>query len=482
MAPPNEEREMTNRQRSLVDNCFEEGQYESGMAVLDQLRSSSFKPPPDHIRQLLYIALFPPPLPANDQTTQQAQFPPTPVKGSPTKQKPTLPKASLSPSVVESETAQRILFSFLATNSPASLFRALPRYPLHDAADTDLLPESSRNGHDEDSLIARESLCLRDCKNCWAILKQGFIQRKQLLPQNSRQKRGRGAYDLEDAVLDQGYDTPAVVAEHAWPIFQWLLSLFEKDELLKSQKSGERFSLLLLSQIPPPRGGTGPRWEAGAPLDIVFHSIKQEDRERREMAIRLLTLLINLTLSGFFDGPMFAATLTTRLYTSSPQIVQNLMEGLPKTIPVLTFKISVCQKFLSSSSSLDGGTKPRPRPLLRRGSRRDSGAMSSTTDIDVRTGSSLRPTIATCSEVFQLLSGDHKSQTSASAPPVLTIKYALLVSYAQLQGLLPPEESDSDWKDALVNDGLKHVIDTSFPSDSTYHTALAIITQLWLAT
>ncbi|KAG6378154.1 hypothetical protein JVT61DRAFT_13843 [Boletus reticuloceps] len=502
MAPPNEEREMTNRQRSLVDDCFEEGQYESGMAVLDQLRSSSFKPPPyvslnaipdpdltafdsDHIRQLLYIALFPPPLPANDQTTQQAQFPPTPVKGSPTKHKLTLSKASLSPSVVESETAQRILFSFLATNSPASLFRALPRYPLHDAADTDLLPESSRNGHDEDSLIARESLCLRDCKNCWAILKQGFIQRKKLLPQNSRQKRERGAYDLEDAVLDQGYDTPAVVAEHAWPILQWLLSLFEKDELLKSQKSGERFSLLLLSQIPPPRGGTGPRWEAGAPLDIVFHSIKQEDRERREMAIRLLTLLINLTLSGFFDGPMFAATLTTRLYTSSPQIVQNLMEGLPKTIPVLTFKISVCQKFLSSSSSLNGGTKPRPRPLLRRGSRRDSGAMSSTTDIDVaRTGSSLssRPAIAMCSEVFQLLSGDHKSQTSASAPPVLTIKYALLVSYAQLQGLLPPEESDGDWKDALVNGGLKHVIDTSFPSDSTYHTALAIITHLWLAT
>lgn len=45
MATPNEEREMTIHQRGLVDTCFEEGQYESGIALLDQLRSSSFKPP-----------------------------------------------------------------------------------------------------------------------------------------------------------------------------------------------------------------------------------------------------------------------------------------------------------------------------------------------------------------------------------------------------------------------------------------------------
>jgi len=46
MPSPNQEREMTTRQRSLVNNCFEEGQYEAGIAVLDQLRSSSFIPPP----------------------------------------------------------------------------------------------------------------------------------------------------------------------------------------------------------------------------------------------------------------------------------------------------------------------------------------------------------------------------------------------------------------------------------------------------
>lgn len=210
----------------------------------------------------------------------------------------------------DSEAAQRVLFSFLATNSPGALFRALPRYPLDGVVGNELLPEPSGNSHDEDSPISRESLCIKDCRNCWAILKDGFIQRKKLFPQDSRRRRGRAAYDVEDADLiqGQGRDTPAVVAEHAWPILQWLLSLFEKDEVLNSQKSGgrvrlldkvgsnryfdaERLSPLLLSQVPPPRGGTGPRWEAGAPLDIVFHAVNQNDGERRGLATRLLALV-----------------------------------------------------------------------------------------------------------------------------------------------------------------------------------------------
>ena len=39
------EREMTRNQRGLVDTCFEEGQYESGIAMLELLRSTMFKPP-----------------------------------------------------------------------------------------------------------------------------------------------------------------------------------------------------------------------------------------------------------------------------------------------------------------------------------------------------------------------------------------------------------------------------------------------------
>ena len=157
------------------------------------------------------------------------------------------------------------------------------------------------------------------------------------------------------------------------------------------------------------------------------------------------------------------------------------MESLPKTIPLLTFKITVCQRFLSSSPSLNGRTKPRPRPLPRRGARRDSGTISSIPDTDVGQAVPSRPALAACSEVFQLLCSEHKSQIPGSEPPVPTIKYALLVSYAHLQGLLPPEERDGDWKDALSNGRLKHVIDTAFPGDSTYHKALTMITSFWAA-
>jgi pentatricopeptide repeat protein len=42
--PNDQEREMSRHQRGLVDTCFEEGQYESGISVLEQLRSSHVKP------------------------------------------------------------------------------------------------------------------------------------------------------------------------------------------------------------------------------------------------------------------------------------------------------------------------------------------------------------------------------------------------------------------------------------------------------
>ncbi len=36
--------ELSTLQRGLIDNCFEEGQYETAIATLDQLRSSEFNP------------------------------------------------------------------------------------------------------------------------------------------------------------------------------------------------------------------------------------------------------------------------------------------------------------------------------------------------------------------------------------------------------------------------------------------------------
>ena len=158
------------------------------------------------------------------------------------------------------------------------------------------------------------------------------MQRKKLLSQDTRKKRGRRVYDIEDADLDQAqaHDAPVVVADHAWRVLQWLLSLFEKDELLNFHKSGgkdqlldklrndhyfvaEKFSLYLLSQIPPPRGGTGPRWEAGAPLDIVFYAVDQNDAERRDTATQLLALVrLFMAFSAYIEVPCSSSIFLSR--------------------------------------------------------------------------------------------------------------------------------------------------------------------------
>lgn len=40
------ERELTNYQRNLVDTCFEEGNFDSAIALLDELRHPGVKPYP----------------------------------------------------------------------------------------------------------------------------------------------------------------------------------------------------------------------------------------------------------------------------------------------------------------------------------------------------------------------------------------------------------------------------------------------------
>lgn len=40
------EHEINYHQKNLVDGCFEEGQYESGISILDQIRSPNIKPYP----------------------------------------------------------------------------------------------------------------------------------------------------------------------------------------------------------------------------------------------------------------------------------------------------------------------------------------------------------------------------------------------------------------------------------------------------
>jgi len=161
------------------------------------------------------------------------------------------PKVTFAPTTDASAAAQRLLLSFVRTNTPASLFQALPR-PRVNSSGNDSLFESD----DHDSVVAKESLCIKDAKHCWAILKEGFVQRIKI-PSSSllvgKRKRGKvitGAEEYPEENL--GNTVLAPVADHAWLVLQWLVELFQRDESLTSKdSSGRRHPLTVtpLTQI-----------------------------------------------------------------------------------------------------------------------------------------------------------------------------------------------------------------------------------------
>lgn len=262
-----------------------------------------------HVRQLLYIALHPPsprPTGTNHKSSQE----------SPSKISSRHAYSTLLPSPASSEVAKRTLRVLADVNSPASLLRALPAYP--DPTDPDDAPPQAdpELPSDADSFVASEAVRFRNCKNCWNILKFGFI--KSLADSSSTvpvggspRKRPRGNTTATKYSPFDEEDTCLVVGENAWPVLDWLLVLFEKDEsMTEASRQGSeyyhaftvakipltppreaRYSPLLLAQIPPTRSETGSKWDANDPLEVTFHCFKQQDETRRAMGVRLLNLV-----------------------------------------------------------------------------------------------------------------------------------------------------------------------------------------------
>ena len=239
------EKQLATRQAGLVDSAFEEGQYESGIAMLEQLCSptdypskcatthiryqltSLDAPHRSHIRQLLYIALYPPP---NSRTAAPKH---RAAQESPSKISSRHAYSTLLPSPAASELAKRTLLVLADVNSPTSLLRALPAYP--DPIDGNSAPSlvNPELPSDADSFVALEAVRFRDCKNCWNILKSAFIKslsESTSFTPGSPRKRRRGESLVKYAHMDEE-ESSLVVGENAWPVLGWLLFLFEKDEL-----------------------------------------------------------------------------------------------------------------------------------------------------------------------------------------------------------------------------------------------------------
>ena len=265
--------------------------------------------PSAHIRQLLYIALYPP-LSLEDQIEEEAM---RLEPGSPSKLLSRRHKSSLTPSPKAAAAAEDLLMKFSRTNNPESLACALPSYP--DS------PNANPNdpAGSEDSHIAREALRIRNARCCWDIIREGFIPRGNgdvtASPQKPKGRRSRRVQVQDDEGQGwEGEDTaaPAPVSDHAWSVLGWILTLFENNEAaMECNGQGEcrrsvrpvgafwltlrlrpvRYSPLLLRQIPPSRPETAPRWDVRMPLDVAFHALEHEQELQRSIGVRLLALV-----------------------------------------------------------------------------------------------------------------------------------------------------------------------------------------------
>ena len=169
-----------------------------------------------HIRQLLYIALYPP---QTDNGTENAEADPISPRKAAKQQ-----KSPLYPSSAAAVAAQQVLMSIAHTNSPSGLFQALPSYASGNATGPVELD-------DEDSIVGKEAICIKESRNCWAILKEGFIRRKTFAISSPKPKRkGRQDY-LEDDPFIADSEIPAVVSPNAWPVLDWIVTIFERDEV-----------------------------------------------------------------------------------------------------------------------------------------------------------------------------------------------------------------------------------------------------------
>jgi len=452
------EREMGTRQRGLVDDCLEEGQFQSAIDLLKQLRSSNYKPSISHLHQLIYLSLQPLPTSAADKfsETSNSEIPSSPSKST---------KKHL-PSAVAIQSAQRLLMSFAVTNSPSTLAQALPSYEKDGSGIVDY----------GDSVIGAEAACIPNARHCWDILMEGFTQRQRRMLPTPKGKGKNRTHTFEEPFQTEGR---AVVGENSWSVLDWLLLVFEQDELQTEARGLGQYSPQLLRQIPSPRNGTGARWDTEAPLRIIFNCLEQAEVRHRQMGARLMTLLINLSSTVHLDLPMFVASVFIRLSASGAEQLSALFSVVPPSLAFHRFKVSLCPRFLvdtanGGQSRVDDRPKvqARAQPRVFR-SARDPAAtgdmtIMSTSDSSGPLSHYSKHPLPEYNEIQHLMEMQiSASSTNFVTPPLLLkIKFELFNSYAALQSGIPRIDRDSDWVDCLQDGSLSKTLDLAFDNQS----------------
>ncbi|KAG6903073.1 hypothetical protein C0995_006260 [Termitomyces sp. Mi166 len=466
------EHEMSTHQRGLVDTCLEEGQFESAIALLEQLRSPSYKPTISHIRQLIYIALQPEHPPSIHEIVI-ADVPSSPSKA-------TLKKRIPSGTAVLA--ARRLLNSFAITNSPESIAAALPFY------DDPRKNESVTQADDGllESVIGPQSMCISRAKNCWSILAQGYTQRGQTFSVSSDNGKKR-SYNLDENDSMNNFEN-AIVGDDAWSTLDWLILLFEQDEMLADSRGSGRFSSLLLQQIPPPRSGTGPRWDTEIPMRIIFFCMEQTDFRRQMLGSRLMTLLINLSATRHLDLSMFVGSLYSHLTAAGLEKLPALLSNLYPSTPAHRFKIMLCRKLLSDASRdqmRDVRTRVQARARALRATRTEEIINSQSPETSASAQTTRSPVLSYI-EIIRCLEASASSSSMAVTQSILLrVKFELINSYGMLQSEMAPAERDSDWTSILQDGKANQLIDTMFngksnnPDSRVFREVLQSTVPIW---
>ena len=180
-----------------------------------------------HIRQLIFIALHSS-RPSLDGPKDRSVF------ESPRKFAAKQQKESYAVGPGAAAAAVQLLESFVTTNSPDALGRALPHYPSVKNTKSNDATEIT------DSTLAKQSLCIKEAKNCWDILVEGFTLGAS---QNCSSSKGKGKRRQEFIASEYFSEDPLslaqVVGKDSWPLLNWLVDLFERDESLLEQR-GQR--------------------------------------------------------------------------------------------------------------------------------------------------------------------------------------------------------------------------------------------------
>lgn len=151
--------------------------------------------------------------------------------------------------------------------------------------------------------------------------------------------------------------------------------------------------------------------------------------------------MINLSSTTFVNLPMFLNSISARLSGQSQPQLHLFFSSLPSTIPVLLFKISLCQKFLAlEAKDLEMNTK-RAQPK----------AVRTTGDAQVETGSTanvpsvtIRHQIPSSTEILKLIQSDAPF-TNLNPTSIQRVKLELAVSYGTYQTRCPESAKDSNW-------------------------------------